>query len=383
MWHLVMIFSLLSISTFGTTVPLHAYEESVVPDGAIIDGEVAFTGTPPFPKSFETSKYPDSIICASGHTNIEAVTSNVAREPSLDKNRQHAIPKRNERILREANVSHDGAMGDVVIALRGVKSGKKFQIKHEGVDIESSNCFFEIKGPSPFVGVFVPESPIRFRNSDPTIHRPRMTVRHAGEKSQELVNASLQPGGGTFEFTPHGTGRDVIGLRCEKHEFMQNYLYSVDNPYYAIVGMRDGKFRIEDIPAGNYTLTAWHPKFGQVYEQNVAFEAGERKFVSILYGSTNEPPIAYMTVTGTRTFNVQLQSSPSGASISYWPKGAMNAMRKHSDPTDTEILNLSVRTWVFRAEHPTIPRVAEELEYNPSRSKNQYLRFEGKHWDAR
>ena len=44
---------------------------------------------------------------------------------------------------------------------------------------------------------------------------------------------------------------------CGMHEFMQTWGYRVQNPYYSQTKI-DGNFKIEDIPPGEYKLTAWH-----------------------------------------------------------------------------------------------------------------------------
>ena len=44
---------------------------------------------------------------------------------------------------------------------------------------------------------------------------------------------------------------------CGMHEFMQTWGYRVQNPYYSQTKI-DGNFKIENIPPGEYKLTAWH-----------------------------------------------------------------------------------------------------------------------------
>ncbi len=38
------------------------------------------------------------------------------------------------------------------------------------------------------------------------------------------------------------------------------------NPYYSISG-KDGSFKIDNIPAGKYKVTAWHPYVGEVTKE--------------------------------------------------------------------------------------------------------------------
>ena len=53
---------------------------------------------------------------------------------------------------------------------------------------------------------------------------------------------------------------------------MSAIIMVLDNPFFAIPGP-DGQYQIENIPAGNYTLVAWHERSEQV-EQQVDVIAG-------------------------------------------------------------------------------------------------------------
>ena len=52
-----------------------------------------------------------------------------------------------------------------------------------------------------------------------------------------------------------------MGLTCDRHDFMENWLYVVKNPYYAISDEL-GNFEIDQVPPGDYNLVAWHPVLG-------------------------------------------------------------------------------------------------------------------------
>lgn len=53
----------------------------------------------------------------------------------------------------------------------------------------------------------------------------------------------------------------VVVVRCEIHSGMKAFILVVPNPYFAVPGP-DGAFSIPDVPAGTYTVKAWHPDFG-------------------------------------------------------------------------------------------------------------------------
>jgi hypothetical protein len=63
---------------------------------------------------------------------------------------------------------------------------------------------------------------------------------------------------------------DVVKFKCDVHPWMTGYVLVTDNPYYAVT-TENGAFKLEGIPAGKYTLEAWHEKYGtQTKEITVA-----------------------------------------------------------------------------------------------------------------
>jgi plastocyanin len=53
----------------------------------------------------------------------------------------------------------------------------------------------------------------------------------------------------------------VIQVRCDVHAWMSAVVVVADGP--AAVTSRDGAFEIRDLPAGTYTITAWHERLGE------------------------------------------------------------------------------------------------------------------------
>ncbi|MGB5606742.1 MAG: hypothetical protein WBN51_09480 [Gammaproteobacteria bacterium] len=51
----------------------------------------------------------------------------------------------------------------------------------------------------------------------------------------------------------------VVVLGCNIHDWMSAYVFVTDTPYFSVTG-DDGAARINDLPAGSYTVTVWHPR---------------------------------------------------------------------------------------------------------------------------
>ena len=65
----------------------------------------------------------------------------------------------------------------------------------------------------------------------------------------------------------------IMQMICGMHEFMQTWGYRVQNPYYAQTKI-DGNFKIDNIPPGEYKVTAWHYLIKRK-SQKVKIAAGE------------------------------------------------------------------------------------------------------------
>ena len=223
-----------------------AYDVVDVNNGATITGKVAFTGTLPHtPRRFEVRNGPE--VCGP------------------------------ERVLTKLEV-RDGRVKGVVIALEGVDQGKPFASSHDtatgqgrgafhyaggdelNLDVRLETCSF-----GPFTGVIRADETVRFVNRDPikhTLHTYSLKGRKA-KIMRTMHTQSLRAQGQTDKVFPAKKLRraSAVVLTCDRHDFMENWLYMVKNPYYAISD-ESGNFEIGRIPPGDYKLIAWHPVLG-------------------------------------------------------------------------------------------------------------------------
>ena len=94
-------------------------------------------------------------------------------------------------------------------------------------------------------------STVAFPNSDSTRHNV-----FSPSKTKKF-NLGTYPAGITKKVTFEKTG--VVSLLCNVHPEMSAFILVVQNPYYAMVD-KQGKYKISDVPPGDYTLAVWHPK---------------------------------------------------------------------------------------------------------------------------
>jgi len=222
-----------------------AYEVQDVMQGGTIAGRVAFTGTPPVARHFEVQKGPE--ICGP------------------------------ERTLTKVDVK-DGWLNGAVVVLEGVESGKPFtsqrfkspapgegEFQYAGrealhLKVELEKCSF-----GPFTGVVMADTPVRFANHDGikhTLHSYVLKGRHA-TILKTVHNQNLSPDSHTEKMFQSGTLRHAraVALTCDRHDFMENWLYVIESPYFAITDL-DGTFALDQVPPGTYDLVVWHPVLG-------------------------------------------------------------------------------------------------------------------------
>ena len=230
----------------GGVLDAFAYQVAEVTEGATISGNIGFLGVLPKPLRFEVKKNAD--VCGP------------------------------ERWLTKVEVHKDRLKGAVVM-LQGVQKGKPFEANiHNGespnhgafhysggdalsLTVKTQSCNF-----GPFSGVLASEDLIRLENNDSVKH-----VLHSysvrGRKSsilRSVHNRDIFPGSEIeVEFTKkHLKHSSVVAITCDRHDFMENRFYVVDNPYFSISD-QNGNFTIDEVPPGHYELMVWHPVLGE------------------------------------------------------------------------------------------------------------------------
>ena len=228
-----------SALSMGMTGLAGAYESVPVTDGGTLQGKVTFKGTPPPPKVFELSRFPDKIFCG-GFSN-----------------------EKGYRLLREVIAGQDGGLKDVVVLIEGVQKGKPFTF--ESAKMEANICQF-----LPFVSVVSDKRQITVANRDPVSHDIQGYAYDMSGVDIVLHRAALEKQG-TTDVVNLTKGRKVFTMQCGRHPYMHSWGYAIDNPYHAVTNL-DGMFTIGDLPAGTYKVKAWHPILGS-QERNVTVTA--------------------------------------------------------------------------------------------------------------
>ena len=109
---------------------------------------------------------------------------------------------------------------------------------------------------------------IRVKNSDPFQHNihPVPEINRGFNESTPNMGDFLDKKFLAQEIPP-------FEVKCDVHPWMLAYVGVLDHPYFATSDY-DGNFSIKDLPAGEYTLTAWHSVLG-TQETTVTVADGE------------------------------------------------------------------------------------------------------------
>lgn len=114
------------------------------------------------------------------------------------------------------------------------------------------------------------------RNSDSTLHNI-----HTQSEAGNSFNVGQPKAGMEYEHTLRGT-EVMLRLKCDVHDWMKGYVGVKSHPYFAVTA-GGGKFRIDGVPPGTYTLQAWQEVLG-TRDQEVVVEEGKTATVDFSYG---------------------------------------------------------------------------------------------------
>ncbi len=201
-----------------------AYQEIEVKNGGTIQGKATMKGGIPEPRVFHLVLFPNLDMCAEVDTDDEM-----------------------NRLLFDFIIDKQKGLKDVVITLEHVDAGKSFPNKP--INILSENCKF-----LPEVNVLPQGGTFFVDNQDAVMHNSQV---YQSERGKILLNIPIpaeEISEGKVMFKKH---YKIFQMICGMHEFMQTWGYRVQNPYYYQTQV-DGNYKIDNIPAGEYKITAWH-----------------------------------------------------------------------------------------------------------------------------
>jgi hypothetical protein len=198
--------------------------------GGSITGEVKFSDDPPKLAAVKVSK--DQDYC--GET----------------------LP--NETFLIDSN----GGLGNVVVFIEAAPSPRVDPQKENLLN--NTGCRY-----SPRIMAMQKGERLRVKNNDPKLHIP-----HSYLEERTVFNLSLPFRGTSIDATQKIRQPGILKVVCDTHAWMLAYIHVFDHPFFAVTDER-GMFSITNIPAGTYTLKAWHEDAGVRSQELTVPESGD------------------------------------------------------------------------------------------------------------
>ncbi len=122
--------------------------------------------------------------------------------------------------------------------------------------LDQVNCQYE-----PYVMGLVTGQKFTIRNSDSLMHNIHATPR----ANKEFNFAQVQKGQENKEKS-FDKPEVLVRVKCDVHPWMFAWIGVVDHPYFAVTD-KDGSFKISNLPAGTYTIEAYHLKAGAKHQE--------------------------------------------------------------------------------------------------------------------
>jgi plastocyanin len=126
--------------------------------------------------------------------------------------------------------------------------GKTFPIPANHTTLDQTGLTFK-----PHVLVVQQGATVDFLNSDSVSHNVFWTA--IGSNKKLAHNLGTWPQGETRSFKFDNPG--VVPILCNVHSDMSAFIVVSPTPYFARTDST-GNYKIENVPEGSYTITAWH-----------------------------------------------------------------------------------------------------------------------------
>lgn len=169
-------------------------------------------------------------------------------------------------------VGNEGQLANVFVFIRETPGGN-FEVPATPVVLSQKGCLYQ-----PAVSGIQVDQMLHIENNDDNLHNVRALSR-----ANRPFNLA-QPSRGVREKT-FKLPEEHLKFKCDIHPWMESYIFVLEHPFFDVTGA-DGSFDIVGVPAGDYTLVAWHVKLGEQTQQiqvgadgqasaDFAFEVGE------------------------------------------------------------------------------------------------------------
>jgi len=159
-------------------------------------------------------------------------------------------------------VGPNGELENVFVYVKTGLEGQTFPTPEATVVFDQRNCTYH-----PHVFGIMTNQKLEILNSDATLHNV-----HAVPVNSQEFNVGM-PNQGMKISKSFKKSEIMVHIKCEVHPWMSAYAGVLDHPYFAVAG-KGGTYELPKLPAGTYTLEAWHEKLGTQTQEVTVGENG-------------------------------------------------------------------------------------------------------------
>jgi hypothetical protein len=218
------------------------------------DDSVNVSRTPSSDTAFTTSPdlapYREIAITESGRLEGEVRLESSARDTLIVVTRNAGLC--GDRVPEGAIVAPRGGLMNVVVWLTDAREGKPLPDSRR-FEVTNVRCRLDPRVQGVIVG-----GTLNVKSADPVVHET--VIRVSG--SREPMETVTQNGDGQVVPLEKVLARPVrLELTCRTHPWTQGWIHVFDNPYF-VVSAPNGRFALDSIPPGAYTMRTWHERLG-------------------------------------------------------------------------------------------------------------------------
>jgi plastocyanin len=158
--------------------------------------------------------------------------------------KKHSTPVESDMLV----LGDGNTLANIFVRVSEGVPAKDYPTPSEPVVLDQIGCRYV-----PHVIGLMVNQQLKVLNSDGLLHNV-----HALPKVNPSFNQAM-PASVTETVKTFSKTEGMFKIKCDVHPWRGAYISVLDHPYFDVTA-KDGKFEIGDLPAGTYTIEAWHEK---------------------------------------------------------------------------------------------------------------------------
>jgi len=158
--------------------------------------------------------------------------------------KKHSGPAANEMLV----LGDGNTVANILVHVKSGVPAKSYTSPSETVVMDQNGCQYK----PHVIGLMVGQT-LKIKNSDGLLHNV-----HALPEVNSSFNRAMPASVTEFDHK-FDEAEKPFKIKCDVHPWMGAFVAVFNHPYFAVTA-KDGKFKIDGLPAGTYEIEAWHEK---------------------------------------------------------------------------------------------------------------------------